>query len=62
MSAVDGSATRVVHRSANEDLYRLYRQSIEDIGALRLYEWFVHRLRTEYDCEPAPDWASKLRT
>jgi DNA-binding SARP family transcriptional activator/Tol biopolymer transport system component len=24
-------------------------------GALRLYEWFAHRLRTEYDCEPAPE-------
>ena len=24
--------------SANEDVYRLYRQSVEDIGALRLYE------------------------
>ena len=25
-------------RTSNEDLYRLYRQSVEDMGALRLYE------------------------
>jgi glycogen debranching enzyme len=29
-------ATRL--RTSNEDLYRLYRQSVEDMGALRLYE------------------------
>jgi glycogen debranching enzyme len=29
-------ATRLT--SANEDLYRLYRQSVEDMGALRLYD------------------------
>ena len=29
-------ATRV--RTSNEDLYRFYRQSLEDMGALRLYE------------------------
>jgi glycogen debranching enzyme len=29
-------ATRI--RTSNEDLYRLYRQSVEDMGALRLYE------------------------
>jgi glycogen debranching enzyme len=25
--------------SANENLYRLFRQAVEDMGALRLYEW-----------------------
>ena len=24
--------------SANEEIYRLYRQSVEDLGALRLYD------------------------
>lgn len=31
-----GVATRVT--TANEDVYRLYRQSVEDMGALRLYD------------------------
>jgi len=31
-----GAATRVT--TANEDVYRLYRQSVEDMGALRLYD------------------------
>ena len=36
-------------------LLELHERLGDRAGALRLYEWFLHRLRTEYDCEPAPE-------